>query len=140
MSLRVAVAVGTLSLLFASPGEAQSPSFLPRAEFAFTWGQLVTSDKRFDWIRQHARDFDIVDYGRGRLRFQTEVEGNLGRERRRYDLNQGTFGFDASMSYRLGPAAEVEAVIQHVSRHVVDRENPPAVSWNAAGVRIRGRS
>jgi len=140
MSLRAAVAAGGLSLLFASSVAAQPPSFLPRADFAFTWGSLLTSDRRFDWLGQLAIDFDIVDYGHGRLRFQTEVEGSLGRERRRYDLNQGTFGFDASLSYRLSSAAEVEAVVQHVSRHVVDRENPPAVSWNAAGVRIRGRS
>lgn len=140
MSLRAAVAAGGLGLLLSSTAAAQPPSFLPRADFAFTWGSLLTSDRRFDWLGELGVDFDIVDYTHGRVRFQTDVEGSLGRERRRYDLNQGTFGFDASMSYRLGPSAEIEAVIQHVSRHVVDRENPPAVSWNAAGVRVRGRS
>ena len=47
------------------------------------------------------------------------------------------YAFDASLSYRLTPELEAEAVIQHVSRHVVDRENPPAVSWNAWGARLR---
>ena len=82
-------------------------------------------------------DFDVTDFGAGRLRFQTLIEGGLGRQRRRYDLNQGNYAFDASVSYRLTPEIEAEAVMQHVSRHVVDRENPPAVSWNASGARLR---
>ena len=82
-------------------------------------------------------DFDVTDFGAGRLRFQALMEGGLGRERRQYDLNQGSYAFDASLSYRLTRELEAEAVIQHVSRHAVDRENPPSVSWNASGGRLR---
>ena len=63
-------------------------------------------------------------------------EAVLGRERRRYDLNQGSYLFEASSSIRT-PPVEVMAVFQHVSRHTVDRENQPAVSWNTYGVRAR---
>jgi hypothetical protein len=119
---------------------AAAQEFLPRADFTFAWGGLIAEDPRFDWLGQLGVDFDVVDYGAGRIRFQTLVEGGLGRERRRYDLNHGNFIFDAAISHRVRPDTEVEAVIQHVSRHVVDRENPPAVSWNAAGLRVRHRS
>jgi hypothetical protein len=125
-------------VLVASDAAAQE--FLPRAHFTFAWGSLLTDDRRFDWLGQMSVDFDVVDYRAGRIRFQTLIEGGLGRERRRYDLNHGNFAFDAAMSHRVRPDTEVEAVIQHVSRHVVDRENPPAVSWNAAGVRLRHQS
>ena len=77
---------------------------------------------------------DVVDYGAGRVTFRTDYEAVLGRERHRYDLNQGNYTFDATGSYRVRPV-ELSAVISHVSRHLVDRENVPAISWNAIGVR-----
>ena len=58
--------------------------FLPRAEFMFTWGRLFASDTRFEWLGQMGVDFDVTDFGAGRVRFQTLLEGGLGRERRRY--------------------------------------------------------
>ena len=98
--------------------------------------RLLTDDKRFDWEGRIRFDFDIVEYGTGRLTFRTGYDAVLGRERRRYDLNQGNYFFEASTSYRLGEA-ELSGIISHVSRHLVDRENPPAISWNEAGARVR---
>ena len=35
--------------------------------------------------------------------------------------------------------SEIALVARHVSRHLVDRENTPAISWNLAGVRASHR-
>jgi hypothetical protein len=111
--------------------------FLPRADFSFGWASLIAADRRFDWQATVGFDLDVIDYGRGRLRFHGDYEAILGRERRRYDLNQGNYGFEVSGSVET-PAVELVAFSQHVSRHVVDRENVPAISWNTFGGRVRG--
>jgi len=118
----------------APPPSTDVPQFLPAADFTFSWLNLHTSDKRFDWEGRVTFDLDIVEYGKGRLTFRGDYDAVLGRERRRYDLNQGNYEFEAGTSYRIRPV-EIAGVISHVSRHVVDRNNVPAISWNAAGVR-----
>jgi hypothetical protein len=117
-------------------------TFLPRLDFSFAWASLLTTDRRFDWRGQVDFDLDIVDYGSGRVAFTSRYEGILGRERRRYDLNQGHYFFEASGSLRV-KGTEVVMLSQHVSRHAVDRENGPAISWNTLGARAQrawGRS
>lgn len=112
--------------------------FLPRADFSFEWAGLVANDVRFDWHGTVTFDIDVMDHGRGRLNFAGGYEAVLGRERRRYDLNQGTYWFEVLASRDVG-STEIAAVISHVSRHVVDRESVPAISWNVAGVRAARR-
>ena len=68
------------------------------------------------------------------MTFRSDIDAVLGRERRRYDLNQSNYLFEATSSYRIRPV-EIAAVISHASRHLVDRENEPAISWNAIGIR-----
>ena len=140
LALAVAIVLPAAARAQSDPaGVAGPPQFLPRADVSFGWASLLTTDVRFDWQGLVSADFDIVDYGTGRLGFRGDYEAMLGRERRRYDLNQGNYFFEATASWRRGPF-EAMAVIQHVSRHVVDRENPPAISWNLAGVRLRHSS
>jgi hypothetical protein len=110
--------------------------FLPRLDVSFVWASLLTTDRRFDWQGQVDVDFDIADYGFGRAAFTSRYEGILGRERRRYDLNQGNYFFEASGSVRV-MGTEAVVLMQHVSRHAVDRENGPAVSWNTIGTRLQ---
>jgi hypothetical protein len=140
VALAVLVTLGTASMASAQPAAAAGAAgvtFLPRADFTFIWNGLVTSDTRFDWQGQLHYDVDITDYGRGRVRFLGGYEATLGRERHRYDLNQGTFLFEASASERTR-IGELAGVIAHVSRHLVDREHQPAISWNQIGGRLRG--
>ena len=118
------------------PAGADGAPILPRLDFSFEWASLITSDDRFDWRGQIEFDLDMVDYGSGRASFVGRYEGIIGRERRRYDLNQGNYFFEASGSVRTR-AAEVVGLMQHVSRHAVDRENQPAISWNTYGVRAQ---
>ena len=98
--------------------------------------RLFTPDTRFEWEGRIRFDFDIVEYGAGRLMFRGGYDAVLGRQRRLYDLNQGNYFFEASTSYRVGEV-EISGIISHVSRHLVDRPNPPAISWNEAGARVR---
>ena len=79
----------------------------------------------------------MYDYGSGRLRLRGDYEAVLGRERRPYDLNQGNYAFEISGTKRF-TRAEVAVLSQHVSRHLVDRDNPPSISWNTVGVRVQG--
>jgi hypothetical protein len=116
------------------PPPSDVPQFLPAADFSFTWLSLLTSDKRFDWDARVTFDIDIVDYGRGRVSFHTDYSAVLGRERHRYDLNQGNYAFKTAASYRVRPV-EIAAVISHASRHLVDRDFVPAISWNEIGIR-----
>jgi hypothetical protein len=150
-SAGVRAALAGAMLLAASSAAAQSPTpaqpvpaFLPRAAFHFQWAALVANDVRFDWHGIVGFDIDAVDYGRGRATFSAEYEAVLGHERRLYDLNHGNYRFEATGSYRAG-ATEIALLTVHVSRHLSDREQPAAVSWNLIGVRVlrpltRGRS
>jgi hypothetical protein len=121
-----------------TPGDAPAAAFLPRADFSLAWAGLVADDPRFDWSGVVALGLDLADYGSGRLTFAASYEGILGRERRRYDLNQGSYSFETGVSYRTG-RTEVVGLLQHVSRHVVDRDHADAISWNLAGARVRHR-
>jgi hypothetical protein len=118
-----------------SSDAAARNAFLSRADFSFGWAGLAAADRRFDWQATVGFDLDVVDYGAGRLRFHGDYEAILGRERRRYDLNQGNYGFEVSGSVATR-SIEIVAFSQHVSRHVVDRENVPAISWNTVGGRL----
>ena len=119
-----------------SPAASDGTTFLPRTEFEFSWASLIATDRRFDWEGRIGIDFDIVDYGAGRLSFRADYGAVLGRERRRYDLNQGNYLFEAASSWRVRQV-ELVALIAHVSRHLVDRDQEPAISWNTSGVRVR---
>jgi hypothetical protein len=117
------------------PGEP-AQAFLSRADVSFGWASLMANDPRFDWQATLGFDLDLYDYGSGRLRLQGGYEAVLGRERRRYDLNQGNYAFEVSGTKQFRHA-EVAVLSQHVSRHLVDRDNPPSISWNTAGVRVQ---
>ena len=125
----------------AVPASAQDQSaeapFLSRADFSFGWASLISTDPRFDWQATIGFDLDVYDYGSGRLRLRGDYEAVLGRERRPYDLNQGNYAFEISGTKRF-TRAEVAILSQHFSRHVVDRDNPPSISWNTIGVRVQG--
>lgn len=116
--------------------QAEASPWLSRADFSFGFAGLHTTDRRFDWQATVGIDLDIYDYRSGRLRFRADYESFLGRERRRYDLNQGNYAFEISGTRRFR-RVELGALSQHVSRHLVDRENPPAISWNTVGVRAQ---
>jgi hypothetical protein len=142
-SAGVRAALAGAMLLTASIAAAQSqtptqpaPAFLPRADFHFHWAALVANDPRFDWHGVVGIDLDVVEYGSGRATFSAEYEAVLGHERRLYDLNHGNYRFEATGSYRAGET-EIALLTAHVSRHLSDREQPGAVSWNLIGVRLR---
>jgi hypothetical protein len=81
---------------------------------------------------------DALDTRRWRLAFAADYDAIIGRERRLFDLNQGTYVLDGTAGGRIG-GAEIAFLARHVSRHLTDRENAPAISWNLAGVRASGR-
>ena len=114
---------------------APEPGFLTRADFTFGWSALFSDDPRFDWRALIGFDVDLADYGAGRFRLRGAYEATLGHERRHYDLNQGFYFFEASLTKRIG-AVEIAGLTQHVSRHLVDRDNAPSISWNTIAGRI----
>jgi hypothetical protein len=114
---------------------------LPRAEVEFSWLRAFTPDRRFYWLADIGFDLDVLDYTTGRLRLTGHHDAVVGRERRRYDPNQANYIFELAASRRLGDL-EIAAAARHASRHVLDREFPAAISWNAVGARLiyEGRS
>ena len=137
MSIAAAVLLLTVTgPAAAQTSESEAPAFLPRTSFVFEWANLASDDRRFDWQGRVGLEFDITRFGRSRLTFRGDYEAVLGRERRRYDVNQSNYGFEAAFGHRLR-GVEVTALLRHVSRHVVDREHQPSISWNLAGARAR---
>jgi hypothetical protein len=120
----------------ASPEDAEPLPILSRADFSFGFGGLHTSDTRFDWQATIGFDLDLYGYASGRLRLRGDYEAFLGRERRHYDLNHGNYAFEISGTRRF-KRLELGVLSQHVSRHLVDRDNPPSISWNTIGVRAQ---
>jgi hypothetical protein len=141
-----------LALAFGAPAQAQdaAPSaappvrFLSRADFWFEWAKAVSSDDRFSWDGHIGVDVDVLDWGRGRVTFVADYEAVLGAERRGFDLNHGNYILESAVTFRRRDV-DISGVFHHVSRHLSDRSNEPAISWNTYGVRVetvarRGRS
>jgi hypothetical protein len=122
----------------AAPATQHPPAFLTRADFSFMGAWLYTSDPRFTYDARLLGDVDVIDYGKGRTNLLVDYEAVIGSERRRFDVNHGNYTMAASTSYRAGPV-ELSGFFHHVSRHLSDRPNPAAVSWNVIGARAAGR-
>lgn len=119
-----------------SVAAAQAKGFLTRADFFLIWARLAADDPRFDHQGRFNLDVDAADYGSGRVVLEVDYEAFLGGDRRTYDLNQGNYRFDLDITRRT-KAAEFGLFYSHSSRHLVDRENPDALSWNVLGGRAR---
>lgn len=127
------VLLGLALVLTPSPAWAQDGlRVLSRAELQFSWLRAPTADRRFHWLADVAYDLDVLDYGEGRVRLRGSHEAVIGRERRRFDPNQANYAFELAASRRLG-AWEIAGAAHHASRHLLDREFPVAISWNAIG-------
>jgi hypothetical protein len=135
--------LAALAMLIASDAAAQArpgtaPILLTRADVSFQWEKLTSADPRFTWHGRVRVDVDVLDTGRWRLAFVADYDAVVGGERRMFDLNQGTYVLDGTASRRWG-ATEISLVTRHVSRHLVDRDNVPSISWNVAGARASHR-
>jgi hypothetical protein len=127
-----------LGLMLGLPpaASAQTTGLLTRADFYLLWARTAADDPRFDHQGRFNLDADVADFGSGRLMLEVDYEAFLGGERRTYDLNQGNYRFDLDITGRT-KAAEIGLFYSHSSRHLVDRENPDALSWNVLGGRVR---
>jgi hypothetical protein len=106
--------------------------------FAFSWARMFTNDRRFHWDARIRLDLDIAEVDGWQMRFSADYDAVIGRERRVFDLNQGTYLLEGTVG-RTVRGTGVMFLGRHVSRHLVDREHQPAVSWNLAGVRLTKR-
>lgn len=106
--------------------------------FEFSWARMYTNDRRFHWDARVRLDLDIAEIDRWEMKFSADYDAVIGRERRTFDLNQGTYLLEGTIGHDIRGTG-VAFLAQHVSRHLVDRENPPAISWNLAGVRLTRR-
>lgn len=122
----------------AAPPTQHPPAFLTRTDFSFLGGWLYTSDPHFTYDVRLLGDIDVIDYGKGRTNLLVDYEAVIGSERRRFDVNHGNYTMAVSTSYRAGPV-ELSTFFHHVSRHLSDRPNPAAISWNVIGARAAGR-
>ena len=134
--LVASVAVGATLGMPSAASAQHATGFLTRGEFYMLWARTAADDPRFDHQGRFNLDADLADYGSGRLILEADYEAFLGGERRTFDLNQGTYRFELDLTRRT-QAAEIGVFFAHASRHVVDRENPDAISWNVFGVRGR---
>jgi hypothetical protein len=131
-------AAGAAAQSAAKPASAGAPIWLTRADVSFQWAAFDTSDPRFSWDAALSADFDLVDYGVGRLSVKADYEAVLGSERRLFDLNHENYALEAAGSYRVG-SIEVAGAFHHVSRHLTDRPNANISAWNVAVARAMRR-
>lgn len=112
---------------------APAPGIVTRTAVGVGLAHLTAGDARFNYAARFKADLDLVDFGWGRVNLVGDYEAMFGTERRIFDLNHENYSAGISLSYR-AKAAELFAVIHHVSRHLTDRENDRAVAWNSIGV------
>ncbi len=117
-----------------SPTPPDSPGLLTHSEVVLAIMKLRSGDPRFVWDGRLKADFDVVDYGAGRMNLLVDYEGVFGDQRRPFDLNDENFTAEVSGSYRTH-GVELTGVLHHVSRHLTDRENDSVVAWNTIGGR-----
>ena len=134
-------------VLLAAPASAQwiapppaaeapaHPEFFPRYDFHLSADLTASGDKRFWWDTHFGGDFDLVDYGAGRLTFLADYQAVLGKQLRLFDPNQGNYLLEFSTSAR-ARHTEVFAVFHHESRHLGDRTKIVAIAWNVLQARV----
>lgn len=140
------VAVGAL-LAFAHPAAAQvigglrptpisqsALGFLTRFDAHLTAARISgDGESQFKWDTDFGVDMDVFDLDMVRGNVFINVETMVGDERRAIDPNQSAYTFDLSVFTRL-PRGELGTTFHHISRHLADRENPGAPSWNMLGL------
>jgi hypothetical protein len=114
-----------------SPAKAE---FLPRTIFQLAANTLSGGDPRFTWDSRFGGSADLLDYHFGRLGIVGDYEAIVGSERRNFDVEQGLYVLEASVSGRVGQN-EVAMVFHHVSRHLSDRLKTKPTAWNVFGAR-----
>jgi len=147
--LRKLSAAAVLAWLVAAPASAQllqpvvTPSngieFLPRYDFQLAASALAIDNQRFSWDTHFGGQFDVVDYGYGRLGARIDYEAVLGNELRIFDPNQGNYTLEGNASLRVGDSTEAVFVFHHLSRHLSDRLKLPAIAYNEIAGRLLHR-
>jgi hypothetical protein len=144
--IRTAVLTACVALVSTRPVVAQQPlpdppdqpSFFSRYDFAMSAAALGDADERFTWDTHWRGDFDLVDYKYGRATFVGDYQALLGSEFRPFDPYQSNYLLEASGSIRI-KRVELAGVLNHVSRHLGDRDKRQAVAENSLGVRLLGQ-
>lgn len=113
---------------------AASPGLLTGAVMHMAIEPLVPGDRDFKWNVDIGGNFDLVDYGRGRVNVLTHYQAVLGREFQRFDPNQGNYTLEAAASWRHG-RHEWWGGIRHLSRHLGDRPKDFQVYYHSAAGR-----
>jgi hypothetical protein len=127
------------------PQAPASGEFLSRYDFSMSAAALSNDDPRYAWDTHWLGEFDLVDYKYGRMTFLGDYQAVLGTEFRAFDPYQSNYTLEASGSVRAG-RTEIVAILNHISRHLGDRDKRAAVAENSLGVRLlrrfedRGRS
>ena len=94
---------------------------------------VANGDDRFVWDADIGADIDVFDIDVLRGNIFVNLEAVVGGEFRSVDPNQNNYIIDLSVFVRL-PRGELGTTFHHVSRHLSDRVNLKAVSWNMLGV------
>jgi hypothetical protein len=144
--LRKLSAVAILAWLVAAPASAQlilptvTPSngveFLPRYDFQLSAAGLSNDNPLYSWDAHFGGQFDVVDYGAGRLGARIDYEVVLGDELRIFDPDEGNYTLEGYATLRAGDSTEVVGVFHHVSRHLSDRLKLGAIAYNEIAARV----
>jgi hypothetical protein len=140
-ALRVACVAALVSAV-ARPASGQE--LFPRFDVELSASYVASPDPRFNWIFEFGGDMDVVEWDGGRAVFHALYEAVAGEQFRRFDVNQGNYLLEGSVSQRIG-RAELSVVWHHISRHLSDRTKRFPIDWNMIAGRVatdwrRGRT
>jgi hypothetical protein len=127
------IAPAVLAQTAPAPAGGPAPGFLTRYDFHLGIALLGEDDQRFSWDARFGGDFDVLDYGRGRITLVGDYQVLLGDEFRAFDPNQSIYILEVQASYRM-ERGEAAAVFHHTSRHLSDRPKRFPIDWNMLGV------
>lgn len=123
-------------ILSVSAAAASAAELLPDVSLRLSGARYMPSEISMDWDAWIGAGIGVVRVGATTAYVSGDVETILGGERRSFEANQSAYHLEAGgrRDYDWGSAG---VFFHHVSRHALDREMVPTVSWNDLGVRVR---
>lgn len=115
-----------------------SPGFLARFHYHLAMATLSGDDPLVQWDADFGGDFDLVDFGRGRVNVLFNYEAVLGEQFQPFDPVFANYTIGLLGGVRFG-TVEVAAVFEHVSRHLSDRPKVFGIAWNGLGAEVSDR-
>jgi len=125
-----------LAVLLLSAVPAAAAEMVPDVRLQISGARYAPSEITMDWDTWIGAGAGVVRFGSTTAYVSGDVETIMGGERRSFEANQSAYQLEAGTRVDFG-GGSAALFFHHVSRHALDREMIPTVSWNNLGLRAR---